>query len=100
MCIYLCIPTFLDRNLSVQTLSPAMHNVFMQASGSLTPIHTGGLAGMINPKDGSLFVGPNLGWNVQENFDLLLAGQFFVGDTMTLYGDGGTYLYLRFKYSF
>ncbi|MGL1886909.1 MAG: hypothetical protein OCD76_10365 [Reichenbachiella sp.] len=91
---------YLDRNLSVQTLSPAMHNLFFQASGSFTPILSGGLATMLNPKDQSWFISPNISWNIQENFDLLVAGQFFLGDTMTLYGEGGTYLFMRFKYSF
>lgn len=91
---------FLDRNLSAQNLSPAMHNMFFQISGALSPIMNTALASMINPKDGSFFVGPNFTWSVVENFDFLLAAQLFRGNERTLYGDGGSLIFGRFKYSF
>ena len=91
---------YLDRSLSAQTLSPAMHNLFFQVSGALSPILNTALATMLNPKDGSLFIGPNVTWSVAENFDFLVAAQLFRGDPMTLYGDGGTMIFGRFKYSF
>jgi hypothetical protein len=91
---------YLDRTLSAQTLSPAKHNVFLQSSGQLSPIINTSLAAMINPSDGSAFIGPTLDWSVVENFDILLAGQFFRGRPSTLYGDGGSFLFMRFKYSF
>ena len=91
---------YFDRNLSVQTLSPAMHNLFGQVSGSFTPILTGSLSGMMNPSDDSWFIGPGLTWSIEENFDFLAFAQLFRGDPRTLYGDGGSILFLRFKYSF
>ncbi len=91
---------YFDRNLSVQTLSPAMHNIFAETSGAFTPILTGSIAGMVNPSDGSWFIGPGVTWSVAENFDLLTFAQLFRGDPRTLYGDGGSILFLRFKYSF
>jgi hypothetical protein len=39
-------------------------------------------------------------WSAFENFDVLATGQFFRGDPMTLFGDGGSFLFMRFKYSF
>lgn len=91
---------YLDRSLSAQTLSPAMHNLFFQVSGALSPILNTALATMLNPKDGSLFIGPNVTWSIVENFDFLVAAQLFRGDPMTLYGDGGSMVFGRFKYSF
>ncbi|MEO9964655.1 MAG: hypothetical protein ABJF11_02630 [Reichenbachiella sp.] len=91
---------YLDRSLSAQTLSPARHNLFFQVSGSLSPILSTAFATMLNPKDGSLFLGPNFTWSVVENFDFLVAAQLFRGDSMTLYGDGGSLIFGRFKYSF
>lgn len=91
---------YLDRSLSVQTLSPAMHNLFFQVSGALSPILNTALATMLNPKDGSWFIGPNVSWSVVENFDFLVAAQLFRGDPMTLYGNGGSMIFGRFKYSF
>ena len=91
---------YLDRFLSVKTLSPVMHNVFFQATGSVSPIVNLTLATMLNPADGSWFVGPTVDWSAFENFDVLATGQLFRGDPMTLFGDGGSFLFMRFKYSF
>lgn len=91
---------YLDRGLTVQTLSPAMHNLFFQASGQLSPIWTAALASMLNPKDGSWFIGPTITWSVVENFDFMMTAQLFRGDPMTLYGEGGSLVFGRFKYSF
>jgi len=91
---------FLDRALSAQTLSPAMHNLFFQGAYPVSPIVNVSLATMLNPADGSWFIGPNVTWSVFENFDFLFTGQLFRGDPMTLFGDGGSFLFMRFKYSF
>lgn len=91
---------FLDRNLSVQTLSPAMHNVFFNVRGQITPVVNLTLSSMVNPADGSWFVGPALDISVFQNFDVLLNAQLFRGDPMTLFGDGGSLVFGRLKYSF
>ncbi len=91
---------FLDRNLSVQTLSPAMHNVFFNIRGQITPVVNLTLSSMVNPADGSWFVGPALDISVFQNFDVLLNAQLFRGDPMTLFGDGGSLVFGRLKYSF
>jgi hypothetical protein len=91
---------FLDRALSAQTLSPAMHNLFFQGTYPVTPIVNVTLATMLNPADGSWFIGPSVSWSVFENFDFLFNSQLFRGDPMTLFGDGGSFLFMRFKYSF
>jgi hypothetical protein len=91
---------YLDRSLSVQTLSPAMHNLFFQVSGQATPLISLSLASMLNPKDGSWFIGPTVDWSIAENFDFMTTAQLFRGDPNTLYGDGGSMIFCRFKYSF
>ena len=91
---------YLDRFLTAQTLSPVMHNLFFQGSYPVSPVVNLTLATMVNPSDGSWFIGPTVDWSMFENFDLLFTGQLFRGDPMTLFGDGGSFLYLRFKYSF
>ena len=91
---------YLDRFLTVQTLSPVMHNLFFQATGSVSPIVNLTLATMLNPSDGSWFIGPSVDWSAFENFDVLATGQLFRGDPMTLFGEGGSFLFMRFKYSF
>ena len=91
---------YLDRLLTAQTLSPVKHNLFFQGSYPVTPIINVNLATMLNPADGSWFIGPTVDWSVVENFDFLVSGQLFRGDPMTLFGDGGSFLFMRFKYSF
>jgi len=91
---------YLDRFLTVQTLSPVMHNLFFQATGTVSPIVRLTLSTMVNPSDGSWFIGPTVDWSAFENFDILTTGQLFRGDPMTLFGDGGSFLFMRFKYSF
>lgn len=91
---------FLDRNLSVQTLSPAMHNVFFNVRGQITPVINLTLSSMVNPADGSWFVGPALDISIMQNFDVLINAQLFRGDPMTLFGDGGSLVFGRLKYSF
>jgi len=47
---------FLDRSLTAQTLSPAMHNIFGEISYQFSPIISVSMANMINPSDGSAFI--------------------------------------------
>lgn len=91
---------YLNRLLTAQTLSPAMHNLFFQGTYPVSPIVNVTLATMLNPADGSWFIGPTVDWSVFENFDFLFTGQLYRGDPMTLFGDGGSFLFMRFKYSF
>lgn len=91
---------FLDRNLSAQTLSPAMHNLFFTIRGQITPVVNLTMSSMVNPADGSWFVGPALDISLMQNVDLLLNTQLFRGDPMTLFGDGGSLVFGRLKYSF
>ena len=91
---------FLDCNLSAQTLSLAMHNLLISTRGQITPMINLSLSSMINPADGSWFIGPALDISVAQDFDFLLNTQLFHGDTLTLFGDGGSLLFGRLKYSF
>jgi len=91
---------YLDRNLTVQTLSPAMHNLFFNVRGQVSPLINVTLASMVNPADGSWFIGPSVDFSIITNLDFLLNAQLFRGDPMTLFGDGGSLLFGRLKYSF
>ena len=77
-----------------------MHNVFFNIRGQITPVINLTLSSMVNPADGSWFVGPALDISVFQNFDVLLNAQLFRGDPMTLFGDGGSLVFGRLKYSF
>jgi hypothetical protein len=87
-------------NISAQTLSPAMHNIFLETTYSVSPIVRIGFATWFNPSDLSLFLGPSVNWSAAENFEVLFNVQGFLGKQMTLFGNNGSFYYLRFKYSF
>lgn len=91
---------FFDRNISAKRLSPARCNVFGQLSYPFTPLFSGNVSGMINPSDGSSFLGPSATYSLGNNLELLLTGQLFLGKPGTEYGELGKALYGRLKWSF
>jgi len=91
---------FLGNDISAQTLSPAMHNIFAEVGASVSPIVRLTFASWLNPSDGSLFLGPTVDWSIADNFQVLFNIQGFVGKDMTLFGSYGSFYYLRFRYSF
>jgi hypothetical protein len=91
---------FLNNEISAQTLSPAMHNIFAEVGGLVSPIVRLTFASWFNPSDGSLFLGPSIDWSVAENLQVLFNVQGFIGKDKTLFGNYGSFYYLRFRYSF
>lgn len=90
----------LDLNLSAKTLSFARYNIFGQVSYPFTPLLSGNVSGMLNPSDGSSYIGPSLTYSLGNNLELMFAGQFFLGTTGTEYGDYGKFIFGRLKWSF
>jgi len=86
--------------ISAQTLSPAMHNIFAEVGYSASPLVRLGFASWFNPADASLYLGPTVNWSVAQNFEILFNVQGFLGKDMTLFGNYGSFYYLRIKYSF
>jgi hypothetical protein len=64
------------------------------------PLVRGTLFGLFNPDDKSFVIVPSVSYSVLTNLDFLLLAMFFDGDTLTEYGDYGSTIFLRFKYSF
>jgi len=87
-------------NVTAKSLSPAMHSFFGEAAYQFTPLIRGDFAGILNPGDGSFFLGPFVTFSLTNNIEFLSGGQLFLGNKGTLYGDYGTFIYLRFKWSF
>ncbi|MDX1285032.1 MAG: hypothetical protein R3182_08475 [Draconibacterium sp.] len=92
--------SFFDQNLSAKMLSLAMYNVFAQTSFPITPIFSANFSAMINPMDGSSFVGPALTYSIGNNCELMLNGQLFFGREGTEYGDYGKAVFGRIKWAF
>ncbi len=85
---------------SAKALSPSRYSFFLQAQYPVTPLTSASIATIINPSDGSFFVNPSLDISLTQDVYLLLAGQIFLGDNFTEWGDYGKFYYLRIKYNF
>jgi len=91
---------FFDQNISAKRLSPARCNLFGQLSYPFTPLFSGSFSGMLNPSDGSAYLGPSFTYSLGNNLELMATGQLFFGDEGTEYGELGKALYGRLKWSF
>ena len=87
-------------NLSPKTLTLARYSLFAQASIPITPLIKADLSSIINPNDGSFFIGPSFDFSLSDNITLLFMSQLFSGNPGTEFGDIGQLYYLRLKWSF
>jgi hypothetical protein len=92
--------SFFDQNLSAKMLSLAMYNLFGQVSFPITPIFSANFSGMVNPSDGSSYIGPVFTYSLGNNLELMVNGQLFFGEAETEYGDYGKVLFGRIKWAF
>ena len=81
-------------------LTSSRINLFAEIARDLNPLLRGDLMGILNPYDGSWYLGPSLTWSVVTNLDLTGLALIFGGDTGTEYGDDGEIFLARLKYSF
>lgn len=86
--------------LSAKYLSPARHSVFFDAAYQFTPLINGDVASIINPADGSFFIGPSFTFSLTNDIGFLIGGELFFGRSNTLYGDYGKMIFFRLKWSF
>ncbi len=92
--------SFFDQNLTAKMLTRSMVNLFAQVSYSFTPLLLGNFATIINPLDGSAFLGPTLTYSLGNNWELMVNGQLFLGEQKTEYGEFGKAVYGRIKWAF
>ena len=86
--------------MSAKQLSLARYSLFGQVSRPITPLLSGSFSGIVNPSDGSFYIGPALTYSVLNNFELMLTGQLFFGDAETEFGEIGRIAFGRLKWSF
>lgn len=91
---------FYQQALQADMLSPARWSLFQQFSYNITPLVRGSLFGIFNPDDRSRVIVPQVTWSVITNLDFTLIGFFASGSKFTEWGDYGTSVFVRFKYSF
>ncbi|GAB1453185.1 hypothetical protein MASR2M47_32410 [Draconibacterium sp.] len=91
---------FFDQNLTAKMLALGMLELFGQVTYPFTPLFKGDFSAMVNPLDGSSFLGPMLTYALGNNWEIMVNGQLFLGRTGTEYGDYGQAIYGRLKWSF
>ncbi|MCB2221807.1 MAG: hypothetical protein KQI35_15540 [Bacteroidetes bacterium] len=88
------------QDVSPKSFSPARASLMGQLSYPITPLIQADLSGIVNPYDGSFFIGPSVTFSLTDNIGLLLTSQIFAGETGTEFGGYGQLYYLRLKWSF
>ncbi|WP_421878126.1 hypothetical protein [Marinoscillum sp.] len=92
-------PTFglvnTSSNLDIRSISPYTWSTFLQASYPIHPLLNAGMATILFPTDGSLFLNPSVTYSIVNNLDLDLIGQFYFSESQD-----SKALYLRLKYSY
>ena len=91
---------FFTPDISAKMLSLGKYNLFGQISYPFTPLFNGSLSTIVNPCDGSFFAGPTLTYSLSNNWELMINGQLFFGDSGTEFGDYGRAVYGRLRWSF
>jgi len=94
------IDPLFNQNLSSKYLSLARYALFGQVSYPFTPLLNANLSGIMNPSDGSCYMGPSFSYSLQNNLELMLTGQFFFGSDGTEFGDIGQLYFARLRWSF
>lgn len=92
--------SFFAPDISAKMLSFGRYNLFGQISYPFTPLFSGSFSSMLNPCDGSFFIGPTLTYSLSNNWELMVNGQLFYGNEGTEYGDYGKAIYGRVRWSF
>jgi hypothetical protein len=89
-------------NLSAKNLSVGKYELFGQVSYPVSPILNVDMAGMLNPSDGSVYLGPGSTLSLQDNLELMLTAQLLLGKAGSEYGYmGNTYAcFGRLRWSF
>lgn len=81
-------------------ITPALWSIFQEFAYQFSPLLRAGVFGIFNPNDKSFVIVPTASYSIVTNFDFYLTGLLFAGDALTEYGDYGSTLFLRLKYSF
>lgn len=88
------------RAISLGLLSPARLSWYQEFSYDISPLIRGSIFSIVNPDDRSLVVVPSVTWSVVTDLDVTLLAMSFGGRTGTEYGQLGTAIFARCKWSF
>jgi hypothetical protein len=89
-------------NISAKQLSAGMFELFGNISRTFSPIVTGGVAAMLNPADGSLYLGPTVTVSLMDDLELAAVAQLLLGKENSEYGATGNVFagFIRLKHAF
>ena len=87
-------------NISALDYTQSLAALFASASYPITPLINFDFATMINPYDGSFYIGPSVNISVSDNVSLYFIAQTFWGDKGTEYGDIGQMYFSRLQWNF
>ncbi|PTN09970.1 hypothetical protein [Mangrovibacterium marinum] len=90
----------MTENLSAKSLAFGKYELFGQCSYPITPLLNASSVLIVNPADGSMYLGPSASYSLQTNIELMLTGQFFLGNAESEYGNIGQLAFARLKWSF
>lgn len=92
--------SFFAPHISAKMLSFGKYNLFAQSSFPFSPLISGTISAMLNPSDGSSYLGPALSCSLADNWEIMINGQLFFGHEGSEYGDYGKIMNGRIKWSF
>jgi hypothetical protein len=81
-------------------MSPARWSLFQEFSYDISPLVRGSIFAMYNPTDHSSVLFPSATWSVLTDLDLSLFALLFSGDAGTEYGQEGSAVVVRLKWSY
>lgn len=87
-------------NISALDYTQSLAALFASASYPITPLINFDFSGMLNPFDGSFYIGPALNISVSDNVSLYFIAQTFWGEEGTEYGDVGQMYFSRLQWNF
>jgi hypothetical protein len=91
---------FRQEALNLGLLTAARWSLYHEFAYDFHPLVRGTVFGMFNPDDKSFVIIPSASYSLITNLDFLLLLMFFEGKSLTEFGDYGSTIFLRFKYSF
>lgn len=93
-------PFINNQEISPKSFTLARYSLFGQVSYPFTPLINGDISAIVNPNDGSAYLGPNVSFSLSDNITLLLMSQIMIGPAGTEFGGYGSLYYFRLKWSF
>ncbi|MFH1321447.1 MAG: hypothetical protein ABII90_12460 [Bacteroidota bacterium] len=86
--------------LSAKNLMPTEFSFFGQVSGNITPILRADLAAIYGTGMNILFAIPSFTYSIKENWDIILLGQTFYGESSGVFKNWGNSVFIRLKLSY